>query len=273
MSPESARRTWAPLRLGLTQEGPRPAAATLAPRPGVGIVMGATGSGKSLAAMAVAEEFLLQGLPVVAVDPTGQWRGFGKRLKRRDLRGLYRKFGMKRPQRFPARVVPVEDPDQEMDMGAAPGSITVLSGPGLRPGEVDRLVARLADHYQRAPPPGGLVVFEEVHRVSPRYGGERGLEALGRLAREAETRGFLLLLVSQLISDLPPEALRSPALHLQMYVKVPEEVERAGRLLGVPSRLVTGLAPGEGLLKTGTASAVRIAVRPPFHEPHGERKG
>ena len=49
------------------------------------LTAGATGSGKTVSAMAIVEELLDKKIPVVVFDPTAQWTGFVRPCKDQNL--------------------------------------------------------------------------------------------------------------------------------------------------------------------------------------------
>lgn len=57
-------------------------------------LVGTTGSGKSITAFDIAEEALENNLPVVVLDPTGQWTGFLEPCNDRKLIKHHEEFGM-----------------------------------------------------------------------------------------------------------------------------------------------------------------------------------
>ncbi|NIP40274.1 MAG: DUF853 family protein [Candidatus Aenigmarchaeota archaeon] len=56
---------------------------------------GATGAGKTVSAMIVAEELLKRGVPIIVFDPTAQWTGFMKACRDKRMFDIYPNFGLK----------------------------------------------------------------------------------------------------------------------------------------------------------------------------------
>jgi len=59
------------------------------------IIVGGTGSGKTICASNLAEGALIQNIPVLVLDTSKQWTGFLRPCQSEDMIRLYKKFGMK----------------------------------------------------------------------------------------------------------------------------------------------------------------------------------
>ena len=66
--------------------------------------IGSTGNGKTIAAYDVAEEALLNNIPVLVLDPTGQWTGFFEPCTDPNLLGKYNEFNIAAPRAFSGRI-------------------------------------------------------------------------------------------------------------------------------------------------------------------------
>ncbi len=179
------------------------------------IIVGGAGSGKSMAAMAFAEEALMKEIPVVVFDPTGEWTGFVKPAKGALLRS-YAKFGMKPGERrgFVENMVHVTGPS--MDIGIAdavrPGEITVFCMEHLKPEDFGKFVSHGVDAILAAKFADGdnedndndkmklLVVFDGIRRFSGAGG------AIERACREFRENGIGAILVSQTMADFKKSA-------------------------------------------------------------------
>lgn len=67
-------------------------------------IIGASGWGKTVTAYDIAEGALFLDIPVIAIDPSGQWSGFLEKCEEQELLKKYRQFQMKEPISFPCKV-------------------------------------------------------------------------------------------------------------------------------------------------------------------------
>ncbi|MFH1638240.1 MAG: hypothetical protein ABIB71_07475, partial [Candidatus Woesearchaeota archaeon] len=88
-----------------------------------------------------------------------------------------------------------------------PGEIYVLAVNRLDPSEIDVFVANLIREIFHSDPQESadlkfLLVFDEVHRLLPRFGGSgEGFLQVERACREFRKWGMGVLLISQVLSD------------------------------------------------------------------------
>lgn len=81
------------------------------------MTVGSTGSGKSITAFDIAEGALLEKIPVLVLDPTGQWTGFLEKCDDKGLLAKYNEFGMKEPRAFDGRIfTPASDIGTPLEM-------------------------------------------------------------------------------------------------------------------------------------------------------------
>ncbi|MGQ0791037.1 MAG: ATP-binding protein [Nitrosopumilaceae archaeon] len=90
---ETRRRTAIPLMYEFDRLAPKNTA-----------LIGSTGNGKTIAAYAIAEEALLQNIPVLVLDPTNQWTGFLEPCNDRTMLDRYPDFGIRGPRGFSGRI-------------------------------------------------------------------------------------------------------------------------------------------------------------------------
>ncbi len=67
-------------------------------------VVGSSGYGKTITAYVIAEGTLLRGIPVLVLDPTGQWTGFSEKCDSDALLKRYRDFQMEEPMTFKTKI-------------------------------------------------------------------------------------------------------------------------------------------------------------------------
>jgi len=220
------------------------------------IVAGGTGSGKTVAAMVVAEEVLKKGIPVIVFDPTAQWTGFIKSCRDDRMFVLYPKFGLKRDdaRAFKGSIVDVVDPDMKIDIEACvkKGETTIFCLNKLRPAQLDNFVRKTIDEIFKVPWKEArelklLIVYDEVHRLLPKYGGKGGYIALERGVREFRKWGIGLIMISQVLLDFRGAIRAVIATESQMRTKYEGDVNRVKSKFGADysttlSKLQTGTA-------------------------------
>ena len=193
------------------------------------IVAGATGSGKSVAAQVLVEEALRAGVAVVVFDPTAQWSGFLRACSDREMLRLYSSFGLRRSDArgFSGNVRQVLDAREVFDVRRfmRAGEVEILSLNRLKPEEIDVFVANTVRSVFEA----GLdefrglrllLVYDEVHRLLPRFGGSgEGFVQIERACREFRKWGVGVVLISQVLSDFVGEIKANISTELQMRTR------------------------------------------------------
>lgn len=175
------------------------------------IVAGATGMGKSISAQVMIEECLLQGISVMVFDPTAQWSGMLRKCTDKGMLSFYSKFGMKKKdaRAFKGNVRMIKNHRQKLDINKyfAPGQIQIFSMNKLTPNEIDVFVSNVIKQVFRADPKENpnlktLLVFDEVHRLLPKFGGSgAGFLQIERACREFRKWGLGVMLISQVLND------------------------------------------------------------------------
>ncbi|MEM0230899.1 MAG: helicase HerA-like domain-containing protein [Candidatus Woesearchaeota archaeon] len=200
------------------------------------IVAGATGGGKTVAAQVLVEEALKAGVAVVVFDPTAQWSGFLRPCSDKGMLSLYSGFGLRRSDArgFPGNVRQVLDAREVFDVRRfmRPGEIEILSLNRLRPEEIDVFVANTVRSVFDA----GLdecrelrllLVYDEVHRLLPRFGGSgEGFVQIERACREFRKWGVGVVLISQVLSDFVGEIKANINTEVQMRTRDEGDLER-----------------------------------------------
>ncbi|RLJ09732.1 MAG: hypothetical protein DRP15_02640, partial [Candidatus Aenigmatarchaeota archaeon] len=220
-----------------------------------GISAGATGSGKSVSAMVIAEELLKRKIPVIVFDPTAQWTGFLRPCRDRRMLRLYPKFGL-RPsdiRRFPGRIIRITDPDTTLDVREfmVPGEITIVLIDRLEPAQLDHFVRKTISDIFKIPWPEAtnlklFIIYDEVHRLLPKYGGKGGYVALERGCREFRKWGIGLWLISQVLMDFKGAIRANISNEIQLRTKYTGDIKRVATKYG--SQYAATLPK----LKTGT---------------------
>jgi hypothetical protein len=223
------------------------------------IAAGGTGSGKTVSAMVVAEELLKRGVPVIVFDPTAQWTGFIKPCKDPTMIERYKRFGLKPEDArgFKTNIIVVEDPDMPIDIKKymVPGEITVFVLNRLKADELDRFIRRSIDAIFDMKPPESkelklLLVYDEIHRTLPKYGGKGGYIAIERGAREFRKWGIGLYLISQVLLDFKGAIRANVATEIQLRTKYEGDINRVKQKYGADyASKVTKLTIGTGIVQ------------------------
>jgi hypothetical protein len=244
------------------------------------IAAGGTGSGKTVSAMVCAEELLKRKVPIIVFDPTAQWTGFMKPCTLKPMLRLYSKFGLKPSdaQRFKTNVILVENADMKIDIKKymKPGEITVFVMNRLSAADNDKLVRRSIQAIFDMRPPESkeiklMVVYDEVHRLLPKYGGKKGYIAIERACREFRKWGIGIFMISQVLLDFKGAIRANIANEIQLRTKYEGDIGRVKSKYGTDyASKVTRLTIGTGLFQNPEYNHGRpwfVNFRPLLHSP------
>lgn len=222
------------------------------------IVAGATGMGKSISAQVLIEECLMKNVAVVVFDPTAQWSGMLRKCDDKRMLSFYPKFGLKPTDArgFPGNIRAIKDARQQVDLNkyVEPGHIQIFTLNKLQPKEMDVFVANVIRQIFESDPKEypqlkTLIVFDEVHRLLPRFGGSgEGFLQIERGAREFRKWGLGLILISQVMNDFVGEIKAN--INTEIQARTVEE----GDLERIKSRY------GEEYLKSLVKSEVGVSM-------------
>jgi hypothetical protein len=245
------------------------------------LVAGSTGSGKSVTASVIAEEALVNNIPVIVFDPTNQWTGFVKRLKDKRILEYYKQFNLTEEdsRSFKGLIYDIDDPNIDINIKKYmnPGEITVFNLSNLKPGEYDQAVMHIVDKIFLLSWPEThdlkvFLVFDEVHRLLEKYGGKGGYVALEKAAREFRKWGIGLLMVSQVSADFKQAVAGNILTEVQLNTKSIEDIEKIQQKYGINySSKITRLGVGVALVQNPRYNNGKpwfIHFRPPYHDPH-----
>lgn len=201
-----------------------------------GVVAGATGGGKSIAAQVLIEEALINNIAVIVFDPTAQWSGMLRKCDDKKMLGFYQKFGMKpeAARAFPGNIKQIKNERQAININKYmnPGQIQVFTMNKLTPPQIDTFVATVIASIFKSDPKEFpnlrvLLVFDEVHRLLPKFGGSgKGFLQIERACREFRKWGFGVLLVSQVLSDFVGEIKANINTEIQMRTRDESDLNR-----------------------------------------------
>ncbi|MEM4680708.1 MAG: DUF87 domain-containing protein, partial [Nanopusillaceae archaeon] len=202
------------------------------------LVAGATGSGKTIGAMVIAEEALLKGKNVIVFDPTAQWTGFLRKCKEKYMLKEYSEFGMsaKQAKSFSGKIKIIDTPYKKIRLKEIienpKGNIYIFLLNKLRPEEIDIFVANTVQEIfnsqlEESRELRCLIVYDEVHRLLPKFGGSgKGFLALERGVREFRKWGIGLVLISQVISDFIGEIRANIGTEIQLRTRYEGDLKR-----------------------------------------------
>jgi len=222
------------------------------------IVAGATGMGKSISAQVIIEEALMKNVCVIVFDPTAQWSGMLRKCTDKKMLSFYPKFGMKPTEArgFPGNIRAVKDARQIIDINKhfEPGHIQIFTLNKLKPKDMDIFVANVIRQIFKSDPKESpelkiLLVFDEVHRLLPRFGGSgEGFLQIERGCREFRKWGLGQILISQVMNDFVGEIKAN--INTEVQARTVEE----GDLERIKSRY------GESFLKSLVKSEVGVSM-------------
>ncbi|NCN87040.1 DUF87 domain-containing protein [archaeon] len=200
------------------------------------IIAGATGGGKSITAQVMIEECLKKDIAVIVFDPTAQWSGMLRKCTDKKMLSFYPKFGLKPKDAmaFKGNVRMVKNARQMIDLNKfiSPGQIQIFSLNKLDPKDMDIFVASIIRQIFRSDPkeyPGlkVLLVFDEVHRLLPKFGGNgEGFLQIERACREFRKWGLGVMLVSQVLNDFVGEIKANISTEVQMRTRDEGDLNR-----------------------------------------------
>ncbi|NIP40275.1 MAG: hypothetical protein GTN39_02005 [Candidatus Aenigmarchaeota archaeon] len=131
----------------------------------------------------------------------------------------------------------------------------------LEPGQIDKFVRKTVSSVFRAALPEEreiklLLVYDEVHRLLPKYGGKGGYIALERACREFRKWGIGVFMISQVLMDFRGAIRANIATEIQLRTKYEGDIGR------VKTKYGTDYASKVVKLTTGTA----LVQNPAFNE-------
>ncbi|OVE75018.1 hypothetical protein BVX95_00540, partial [archaeon D22] len=243
------------------------------------IIAGSTGGGKSISAQVIAEEVLEKNRSVIVFDPTAQWSGFLRKLEDEALLKLYPDFDISKSHAkpFKGNVHIVKDARQKIDLVKymKPGEIHVFATNQLDPSDMDMFVASTVSqifhaNLEEARTLKTLVVYDEVHRLLPKFGGSgEGFLQIERACREFRKWGVGIMLISQVLSDFVGQIKANINTEIQVRTKDEGDLDRIKMKYG--DDFVRGIIKanvGTGLMANAAYNRGRpyfVTYRPIYH--------
>ncbi len=248
------------------------------------LISGSTGCGKTIAAQVLVEEAVDKGISVIVFDPTAQWTGFAKKCSSKDMLKRYPEFGMKKQgaRKFNSSIYRIEHPRKPLDISRLENNLSIILLDKLEPKELNRFIsATIKDIFRKQPDEHSrlktLIVFDEVHRLLPKFGGSKAAYTqLERAVREFRKWGIGIVLISQVTKDLIGPIESNISTEIQMRTNDREDIQRikdkyGGDILKAVYRSPTGT----GLFNNSSYNNGKpyfVAFRPVLHSTKGLEK-
>ncbi len=245
------------------------------------MIAGATGSGKTISAMVMAEELLLKGKSVIVFDPTAQWTGFLRKCKEDFMLKKYKEFGMKKEDArgFAGKIKVVEDAYEKVDVKellSQKGRITIFVLNKLSHKEIEDFVVNFISsifnsNMEESHELKAALIFDEVHRLLPKFGGTgKGFLAIEKATREFRKWGIGLMLISQVLSDFVGEIRANIGMEIQFRTRYENDLERVRMKYGdIYMASVVKAGVGTGMLVFSEYNRGRpyfVEFRPILHQ-------
>jgi len=244
------------------------------------MVAGSTGGGKTVSAEVLVEEALEKGVAVIVFDPTAQWSGFLRKNTVSKMFALYPKFNMKKTdaKAFNGNVKQILNAREIIDIKKfiKPGEINIFTINKLDPEDADVLVSNTIrevfhSNLPESPELKLLIIFDEVHRLLPKFGGSgQGFIQIERAAREFRKWGVGLMLISQVLSDFLGETKANINTEIQMRTRDQGDLDRIKNKYGgymlqslLKSSTGTGMMENAGF---NNGNPYFVAFKPLLHE-------
>ncbi|MBW2988011.1 hypothetical protein DRJ48_02970, partial [Candidatus Woesearchaeota archaeon] len=246
------------------------------------IVAGSTGGGKTISAQVLVEECLKNNVAVVVFDPTAQWSGFLRKCESESMLKHYPKFGLKKSdaRAFDGNVRQIQDAREKINLKKffRPGEIQVFTIDKLDPRDIDVFVTNTVrevfhEHFDEAQELKYLMVYDEVHRLLPRFGGSgEGFIQIERACREFRKWGIGVLLVSQVLTDFASQIKANINTEIQMRTRDEGDLKRIATKYGKEVlRSLVKATVGTGMLENPAWNYGKpyfVTFRPILHSVH-----
>ncbi len=246
------------------------------------IVAGSTGGGKTISAQVLVEECLKNNIAVVVFDPTAQWSGYLRKCEAESMLKLYPDYGLKREdaRAFDGNIRQIQDAREKIHLKKffKPGEIQVFTIDKLDPKDIDLFVTNTVrevfhEHFDEEPELKYLMVYDEVHRLLPRFGGSgEGFIQIERACREFRKWGIGVLLVSQVLTDFASQIKANINSEIQMRTRDEGDLKRIATKYGKEVlRSLVKAQVGTGMLENPAWNMGKpyfVQFRPILHSVH-----
>ena len=244
------------------------------------LVAGSTGGGKTVSTEVLVEEAIMKGVAIIVFDPTAQWTGMLRKCQEKKMLNIYKKFGLKKTdaRAFNGNIKQITNAREVIDIKKfmKQGEINVFSISKLDPEDADILVATTVRQVFHANLPESpelklLIVFDEVHRLLPKFGGSgEGFIQIERACREFRKWGVGLILISQVLSDFVGETKANINTEIQMRTRDQGDLDRIkNKYGGYMLQSLLKSSTGTGMIENSAynkGNPYFVAFRPLLHE-------
>jgi DNA helicase HerA-like ATPase len=243
-------------------------------------IAGGPGTGKTFAAMIIAEECLLKGIPVVVFEPYVRWTGFAQPCEEMDMLELYPKFGMKPDEArgFDITILEIIDPHLEVDVEeyVAEGKMTLFVLDKLTPKAyntfMENTIQSLFYNREEYRELKLLMIFEDAYRLLPAFGG-KGALMLERACREYRKWGIGIVVVSHSLSEFDQAVTANTETDIFFATNFENDLSFVKERYGLKySQTLPKLAVGRCFIQNKDYNYSKpwgINIRPPLHSPKG----
>ena len=244
------------------------------------LIAGSTGGGKTVSAEVLVEEALLKNVAIIVFDPTAQWTGFLRKCQNKKMIALYTNFGLKETdaKAFNGNIHQILNARQIIDIKkyTVPGEIHSFAINRLDPEDIDILVTNTMREVFHANLPESpelklLIIFDEVHRLLPKFGGSgQGFIQIERAAREFRKWGVGLMLISQVLTDFVGETKANINTEIQMRTRDQGDLDRIKNKYGAYMlQSLLKASTGTGMIENAAynrGNPYFVTFRPLLHE-------
>jgi len=243
------------------------------------IVAGSTGGGKTIAAQVIVEECLMKDIAVIVFDPTAQWSGMLRKCADEKMMSYYPRFHLtkKDARAFNGNVRAIKNPREKINLKDywKPGEIQIFTVNTLTPKEIDIFVANTVravfqSNLQEFRGLRFMMVYDEVHRLLPKFGGSgEGFIQIERACREFRKWGIGVLLVSQVLADFVGQIKANINTEVQMKTRDEGDLKRIETKYGTSYIQELVKSPvGSGMVQNSSWNRGRpyyVTFRPILH--------
>jgi len=193
---------------------------------------------------------------------------------------LYPQFGMKPTDArgFKVNIIGIENADQKIpwkEIMEKKGEMTVLVTEKLPPSQMDKFVRRTVESLFEMRLPEAremkmMMIYDEVHRLLPKYGGKGGYIVLERACREFRKWGIGIFMISQVLMDFKGAIRANISTEIQLRSKYEGDINRVKTKYGPDySSKITKLVTGTGLVQNAAYNNGKpwfVSFRPLLHD-------
>jgi DNA helicase HerA-like ATPase len=241
-------------------------------------IVGAPGTGKTVAGMVIAEECLLKNVSVLVFTPTKQWNYFGMKCDSEKMLRLYEEFGLSEENRkeFNHREIIISYNDLNIDVTSyiEEGKINVFVLDQLTENDYNEFIKNSLEqmiykNWETTDKLKVLLIFENAYKLLPNFGNKAAL-MLEKACREFRKYGIGILLITHSFSDFGPAVLGNVASEIWFKTSYDKDLERISHRYGPEYRTaIVKLRIGECMIANVEYNYSKpwfIKFRPLYHK-------